>query len=294
MKNLQDYLKSKREKIEERLNQLLPETSVPHDSLFQAARYSLIDAGKRIRPILTLATTEMLGGDIEQALSPACAVEMVHTYSMIHDDLPSLDDDDFRRGKPTLHKIYPEGEAILAGNFLLTFAFELLANHTKLTSQQRVDLISTLAKNSGGEGMIVGQVMDLQAEKTQVNLKELKEIYLKKTAALIVTSIEFGAIIADASSKIKEILRGFAQDIGLAFQIIDDVLDVTSSEQKHGNTIASDVKNEKTTYPSLLGLEKAKSAAHSLLSSAKEKLATLPYDTSILKQIAEFVANRNH
>ncbi|MGA8164552.1 MAG: polyprenyl synthetase family protein [Waddliaceae bacterium] len=294
MNTFQCYLRSQWEKIEKRLNELVPKPSAPDQSLFHAARYSLINAGKRIRPILTLATTEMLEGDIEQALSPACALEMVHTYSMIHDDLPSMDNDDFRRGKPSLHKIYPEGEAILAGNLLLTLAFELIADESTLTPQQRVNLISSLAKNSGGGGMIAGQAMDLQSEEKKMDLKRLKEIYLKKTAALISTSVEFGVIISDAPSDIRDTLQHFAQEIGLAFQIIDDILDVTSSKEKHGNMIASDVKNGKTTYPSLMGLEQARTATHSLLCSAKEKLAALPYDTSILSQITDFVANRTH
>lgn len=278
--------------IETQLDQLVPERDAPHKTLFQAARYSLLGGGKRLRPILTLATTETLGGDISAALVPACTVEMIHTYSLIHDDLPCMDNDDFRRGKPSLHKAFPEGHAVLTGDFLLTNAFEILAQHVQLTVEQRIALISILSRKSGSEGMIGGQVMDLEAEKKEINLADLRCIHRNKTGALLTASIEFGGIIAHASVEHMDILRVFGDEIGLAFQIIDDVLDITASKQKHGKTAASDITNNKTTYVSLLGLEQAQSLAHQLFLSAVSTLKQLPYDISLLEQLAELVVCR--
>ncbi|MFQ5728735.1 MAG: polyprenyl synthetase family protein [Waddliaceae bacterium] len=290
--NLSKYFQSKAVEIDHHLDKLVPEKEVPYALLFQAARYSLTGPGKRLRPILVLSSTEMFGGDPKLALTPACALEMVHTYSMIHDDLPCMDNDDFRRGKPTLHKAYPEGHAVLAGDFLLTHAFEVLAKDPNLTSEQKVALIAVLAQNAGGDGMIAGQIMDIEAEKQPIDLEKLKLIHQSKTGALITASLEFGAIIANASEEHRKILRQFGRDIGLAFQVVDDVLDVTSSEKKHGKAVASDVANSKMTYVSLLGLEQAQATAHALLHSAQSKLDLLPYETSILREIAKFITTR--
>jgi geranylgeranyl diphosphate synthase, type II len=288
------YLKEKSRLIQEELEKLLPERNTPYNTLSQAARYSLMGNGKRIRPILALATVESLGGHEKTALPAVCALELVHTYSLIHDDLPCMDNDDFRRGKPTLHKIYPEGHAVLAGDFLLTFAFEILANTSHLSPTQKVELIKILAQNSGGDGMIAGQIMDIEAEGKQINLEMLKTIHQYKTGKMITASILFGGILANADASNLELLKQFGDDIGLSFQIVDDILDVTASEQKHGKSIASDQVNHKATYVSLLGLEKAKEEANKLLHSALEKLHKLPCETVHLKQLAEFIVNRNH
>lgn len=290
--DIADYLKEKSARIDQELNKLIPEKDVPYRQLFSAARYSLKSGGKRLRPILALATTETLGGCLESALVPACALEMIHTYSLIHDDLPCMDNDDFRRGKPTLHKVFPEGHAVLTGDFLLTHAFEVLANDAKLSPKQKLELIRLLAENAGSKGMLGGQVMDLEAEGKSIDINTLRQIHRHKTGALISASIEFGGIIADAPSEQLNILRKFGEEIGLAFQIIDDVLDVTASQQKHGKAIASDVANHKTTYATLMGLEESKQLALSLFQSALDELKKLPVNTALLAKLAEFIIHR--
>lgn len=292
--DLNKYVAVQNKRIEEHLDRLIPEQSTAYNALFRAARYSLLGAGKRLRPILALAVTETLGGDVEAALAPACALEMIHTYSLIHDDLPCMDDDDFRRGKPSLHKVFPEGHAVLAGDFLLTHAFAVLAEAPLLSSEQRIKLVSTLARQSGGDGMIAGQVMDLAAEGKKIDLETLRLIHRNKTGAMIVASLEFGGIVCGASDAYLEILHQFGQDIGLAFQIIDDVLDVTASEKKHGKKIASDLANDKSTYVSLLGLEQSKAMAQALYHTATQKLQQLPCDVSLLIQLADLMIKRTY
>lgn len=285
VKNAKVLIQDKCKLVETRLDQLVAEKNVPYNNLLGAARYSLLAGGKRLRPILTLATAETLGCNLENALDPACALEMIHTYSLIHDDLPCMDDDDFRRGKPSLHKAFPEGHAVLAGDFLLTFAFEVVAHAPFLSSEQKVELIHLLAKNSGAEGMIGGQVMDIESEGKTITFEFLREIHARKTGALITAAIECGGIVAKASAEHREILRQFGHEIGLAFQIIDDILDVTSNKN-------SDIKNRKATYVTLLGLEKASALADIHYQAALEKLEKLPYNTSILSGLAEFVVQK--
>lgn len=286
--SLDQYLKAKATLIEDQLDRLVPEQSQPFNQLFQAARYSLLGGGKRLRPILALATCEALGGDEKAALVPACALEMVHTYSMIHDDLPCMDDDDFRRGKPSLHCAFPEGHAVLAGDYLLTYAFEALASAPYLTPQQIVKLVASLAKNAGGDGMIAGQIMDIEANGQ--NLDAINTTYRYKTGALISTAVEFGGIIAGASNEQLDTLTTYAHEIGLAFQIIDDVLD--ASEAKRGSQQASDAANGKTTYMTLLGAESSQKIAENLLQSALDRLQTLPLKTERLSDLAYRLVKR--
>lgn len=217
------------EKIDQELERLVPSASCSYRSLYEGARYSLLGGGKRVRPLLTLAVNQMLGGKLEQALVPACALEMIHTYSLIHDDLPCMDDDDFRRGKPSLHKVYTEGHAVLVGDFLLTYAFQTLATSFLLSSSQKVCLIATLTRAAGGEGMIGGQVLDL-AQDPSISIEELHQ---RKTGALFTASVECGGIVASCSSEIQQDLRMFGQQIGYLFQVVDDVLD-----SEHGLTVA--------------------------------------------------------
>ncbi len=289
---LDQYLQAKASLLELQLEKLVPEQPLPFNQLFLAARYSLLGGGKRLRPILTLATCEALGGDELAALIPACALEMVHTYSMIHDDLPCMDNDDFRRGKPSLHRAFPEGHAVLAGDYLLTYAFETVASAPHLTSQQIVSLVSILAKKAGGEGMIAGQVMDIEASHQILSLDLLENIHHYKTGALMATAVDFGAIIAGSTEKERQTLNQFANEIGLAFQIVDDILDITASEQKRGQTIASDISNGKTTYVTLLGLEKSLETSEKLLQSALGKLASLSLKTNRLAEIAVRLVHR--
>jgi len=290
---LKEYLKTNAARIEKRLGELVAtDCSALHSTLFEAARYSLLGHGKRLRPMLALATTEMLGGDLNAALSPACTLEMVHTYSLIHDDLPSMDDDDFRRGKESLHKAYDEATAILTGDYLITYAFEVIATAPGLTAEQRLALITTLSQRSGGDGMIAGQIADMASEDKVSSLEVLKQIHYNKTSALIAASIEFGAIVADVSRDVSAKLREFGYIIGLAFQIVDDILDVTSTTETLGKPAQSDIENKKSTYVSLLGLEDARRRATELITTASELLEEIPYDTSRLAAISEMILNR--
>jgi geranylgeranyl pyrophosphate synthase len=284
--NILDYLTKQRSSIEQHLDLLIPQDNVPYKQLFQAARYFLLGSGKRLRPILALATAEIFGAKTPNILTAACTLEMVHSYSLIHDDLPCMDDDDFRRGKPSLHKQYNEGLAVLTGDFLLTHAFEVLANDSSLSAEQKVNLIRILSQASGGHGMIAGQVLDVEAENAQVTLEHLSFIHAKKTGALITAAVEFGGVLAQVSEHLLQPLRAFGRDLGLAFQIADDILDVTASQEKHGKAIGSDIINKKTTYTSLLGLEQARKNVQSLYISSLEALKQLPYDTSLLVQFA--------
>lgn len=291
--DIKDYFTTTTALIENKLNKLIPEQNNAYRSLFESARYSLLNGGKRLRPLLTLATTQTFGVNPERALHTACSLEMIHTYSLIHDDLPCMDNDDFRRGKPSLHKAFNEGLAVLAGDYLLTHSFGVVANDPYLTADQKVALISLIAKNSGCQGMIAGQVMDIQAEGTAIPLASLKQIHQYKTGALITAAILAGGIIAHASSHELQLLQNFGDDVGLAFQIIDDVIDVTASETKHGKKTASDIANNKTTYVTLLGIEGAEQEAQQLLVRALKSLAQISRDTSLLQAIAHRLVQRN-
>ncbi|MDF2549231.1 MAG: crtE [Chlamydiales bacterium] len=223
----------------------------------EAARYSLFSGGKRLRPLFTLFASDACQGLREKAMLPALSIELLHTYSLIHDDLPCMDDDDYRRGKLTLHRVYSEGIATLAGDFLLTYAFEVLAKAPLLEPEQKVDLISLIANRCGSNGMIGGQVLDIQGEKGEISSEILQEIHLKKTAALIEAALLAGAIAANASKAQEKQLSAFAQEFGLAFQIADDILDVTQSMSKHGKQKSVDESRGKKTYVTLFGLEGA-------------------------------------
>jgi geranylgeranyl pyrophosphate synthase len=219
---------------------------------------------------------------------------MVHTYSLIHDDLPCMDDDDYRRGKLAVHRKYSEGHAVLTGDFLLTYAFEVLATDNFLSYEQKVKLIATLSRQSGGQGMIGGQVIDMASEKKKISLETLQLLHKNKTAALITASVEFGGIIANAPEKHLKQLRLYGENVGLAFQVVDDILDVTASETKHGKKTASDYLNGKATYVTLLGMEEAEKHAHDYYNQAIEALNQLPMHTTLLKEIAHFIIKRKH
>lgn len=288
------YLELQAELIEKMLNLLLPEKSGPYEKLFEASRYAVLGSGKRLRPILTLATTQLLKGNVEHALKPACTLEIIHCSSLIHDDLPCMDNDDFRRGKPTLHRKYREGHAVLTGDYLLTYVFEILATDTNLLPETRLELIRILSQASGAEGMIGGQVLDLEYENKKIPLETLCLLQKNKTASLITAAVEFGGVIALASPSQLNILRKFGENVGLAFQIVDDILDITSSEMKHGRSIASDILNDKATFVSLIGMEESKRYALQLHREAIGLLKHLECDTSILETIANFILERNY
>lgn len=294
MADIACYLQAQSQIIEQELNRLVPVRHGPYQHLFESARYALLGGGKRLRPILTLTTTRMLEGDPQLALIPACTLELIHAYSMIHDDLPCMDNDDYRRGKLTVHRKYSEGHAVLTGDFLLTYAFEVLATHPHLSPDKKSQLIATLAHRSGSEGMIGGQVMDLAYEGKKVPLDTLRLLHCNKTAALITAAIEFGGIISNATTSQMDCLRQFGEAIGLAFQVIDDILDVTSSQTKHGKAIASDIRNEKSTYVSLLGIDHAQAYALNFYNQAIKALKPLSYDTSLLIGLADFILQRKY
>ncbi len=293
MLDLQTYIISKLPLIEETLQEIIaPLQNNADPLLFKATSYSVLNPGKRIRPLLTLIATQSLGGDEKKALYPACAIELLHTYSLIHDDLPCMDDDDLRRGKPTLHKLYPEGQAVLTGDLLLTLAFEALSSSPDITSDQALKLIKVLAKKSGGQGMILGQSLDLLGENKSLSWEELQEIHHRKTADLISTSLEFAAILTDKPS-FRPILEQIGKDIGLAFQIIDDILDVEGEEHILGKPPLSDLENQKSTSTSLLGINQAKAKAEELLASALQKCKDLGLENSLLTELLPKLVYRN-
>ncbi len=280
--------------IEKTLKEILH--SFLHDAenplLFEAASYSLLNPGKRLRPLLVLAAVESLGGPLEAALYPACAIEILHTYSLIHDDLPCMDDDDLRRGKPTLHKIYPEGQAVLTGDVLLTLAFEVLASAPGLLPHTALELIKILSEKAGGKGMILGQSLDLLGENKTLSWKELSLIHKKKTADLIGACLEFGAVLSDRSS-LRPALRKIGENIGLSFQIVDDILDIEGDPVLLGKPSFSDVENNKSTSVSLLGIEPAKSLAEQLLSEALQTCTEIEIQHSFLVELLPKLVYRN-
>ncbi len=263
----------------------------PRGELYPAMEYSLLAGGKRLRPVLTLETCRMCGGEPEAALPLACAVEMVHTYSLIHDDLPAMDDDDLRRGKPTNHKVYGEATAILAGDGLLTAAFGQIAGAETLTADQRLAAVSALSEAAGPQGMVGGQILDMEGERRALSLAETEELQRLKTGALIACAARLGCIAARADGERMAAVEGYAQRLGLAFQIRDDILDVTATAQVLGKPIGSDRASGKTTFVTLLGLERCQQWVERLSREACQTLE--PYqDSGLLRALAEELARR--
>ena len=265
------YLEAARLQVEAALDGSLgPERP---ESLREAMRYSLLAGGKRLRPILCLAACELAGGQAEQAMPTAVALEMIHTMSLIHDDLPAMDNDDLRRGRPTNHKVYGEANAILAGDAMLTRAFEMVALRSPgVPAERLLKVVGELSLASGAPGLVGGQVVDLECEGKDVDLETLEYIHLHKTGALLRACVLSGALIAGASDALLDALRTYARGIGLAFQIIDDILDVTASSEVLGKTAGKDLTADKTTYPKLLGLEESRRRADALVDEAKAAL----------------------
>ncbi|TWI55945.1 polyprenyl synthetase family protein [Halalkalibacter nanhaiisediminis] len=292
---LKDFLNENKQEIEQRLPKYLEQLPAPK-TLKEAMIYSLNAGGKRIRPVLLLATLHSFGKPVELGYDVACAVEMIHTYSLIHDDLPAMDDDDMRRGKPTNHKVYGEAIAILAGDALLTYSFELItkANVGDLSAEQKLLLIQELAKASGPEGMVGGQVADLEGENKALTLDGLVYIHHHKTGDLLTVSIVAGAIIAGANEKDITNLRLFAKELGLLFQIKDDILDVEGDAITIGKPVGSDDGNNKSTYPSLLGLDGAKKKLEEHKLRAKEYLYEVEMNHHLLEALTDYVAERDH
>ncbi|GAB4132754.1 MAG: polyprenyl synthetase family protein [Cyanobacteria bacterium J069] len=292
--DLSSYLAERQAIVETALDQSL---SVAYpETIYESMRYSLMAGGKRLRPILCLATCEMVGGTLEMALPTACALEMIHTMSLIHDDLPAMDNDDYRRGKLTNHKVYGEDIAILAGDGLLTYAFEYIASKTAdVPSDRTLQVIVHLSRAVGAAGLVGGQVVDLESEgKSDVTLETLTWIHRHKTGALLEASVVCGAILAGASADDQQRLSKYSQDIGLAFQIVDDVLDLTATPEELGKSVGKDLQAQKATYPSFWGIEESKRQAAQLIASAKAELA--PYGTRAqpLLAIADYITARTH
>ena len=270
-----------------------PETN-PQAKVLEAMRYSLEAGGKRIRPLLVLAFCRACGGDVQKALKPALAIEMIHTYSLIHDDLPAMDDDDYRQGRLSCHKAFDEATAILAGDALNVLPFELLSTDTTLPAETRVSLIAELANAAGAEGMIGGQVIDIANEtRTDVDQNNLVNMYAHKTGALIRVACTMGCMVAGANDKMLTAATEYAQRLGLAFQIVDDILDVTGTPELLGKPIGSDAAHHKTTFVTLLGLEGAKAEASRLTEEALRLLEDIP-EHQFLTDLTEALLNRNY
>lgn len=294
--DLDAYLMSKIGPIEAALKDSVKSRIPETDKICEAMDYSLMAGGKRIRPVLCLAACEMFGGSQETAMPTAVALEMIHTMSLIHDDLPSMDNDDLRRGKPTSHVIYGEDVAILAGDSLLSTSFEHVALYTKGVPAERVvGVIARLGKSVGAEGLAGGQVMDLECEaKPGTTLDELKWIHIHKTGTLLQVAVASGAVLGGATPEEVAACEKFAFDIGLAFQVADDILDVTASSEDLGKTAGKDEAVDKTTYVKLLGLEESKQYARDLVAEAKECLAPFGDRAAPLLAIADYIINRKN
>jgi len=288
-------LKHYRTRVDKAMRAYLPTMSPNGTRLQEAMHYAVTNGGKRVRPVLTYATGEALGADLVKLDAPACAVEMMHAYSLVHDDLPAMDDDDLRRGKPTCHKAFDEATALLAGDGLQSLAFESVANHPGLTAsaEQRLEMNLLLARAAGSLGMAGGQALDLAATGKSLTLAQMETVHRLKTGALIETSVQLGALAAGESRpKVLEHLRYYGQCVGLAFQIVDDILDIEGDTATLGKTAGADEAMNKSTYPKLLGLEGARDRARQLLEEALASLQSLGDNAENLRALARFILDR--
>lgn len=292
--DLSTYLKQRQAQVEAALDSSVPLTYP--EKIYDAMRYSLLAGGKRLRPILCLATCELAGGTVEMAMPTACALEMIHTMSLIHDDLPAMDNDDYRRGKLTNHKVYGEDIAILAGDGLLAYAFEYVATQTQNVPAQRVlQVVARLGRAVGASGLVGGQVVDLESEGcSDIQEETLSFIHTHKTGALLEACVVCGAILAGATDDELERLSRYAQNIGLAFQIVDDILDITATQEELGKTAGKDLVAQKATYPSLWGIEVSKAKAQQLIDAAKAELEPFGEKALPLLALADFITARTH
>jgi len=290
---LDSLLAASRALVEVELNRLLPPSGALPEKVHQAIRWSVFAGGKRFRPALLLAVGQAFGAEVKQLIRTACAFEMIHTYSLIHDDLPAMDDDDLRRGRPTCHVRFDEATAILAGDALQTSAFQTIADGDTLTATTRIALISELARGAGTpEGMVAGQALDMEAEARQVNGSELEGIHRLKTGALIVGAARCGAIIGAANEHELTAITRYASHLGLLFQITDDLLDVTATAADLGKTPGKDVQSRKATYPALYGIEESREKAINAHRAACESLEQLDRPTEVLHRIVDFILHR--
>jgi geranylgeranyl diphosphate synthase type II len=293
MIQLNDFLHTRKQTIEEAMPVYIENLQAPK-TLKDAMLYSLEAGGKRLRPIFVLAMLHTYKQAEDAGISTACAVEMIHTYSLIHDDLPCMDNDDLRRGKPTNHKVFGEAMAVLAGDGLLTQSFSLIANDQSSSAEKKLRIISELVNSAGAEGMVGGQVADMEGEAKNLSIYELQYIHENKTAKLLSFSIISGAILAGAPEEDIEKLRNYAYHLGIAFQIQDDILDIEGNQELIGKPIGSDTTNEKTTYPSLLTMQGAKEKLNDHVEQAKGILNSLSVHSDLLMQMCDMIAKRDH
>lgn len=291
--NLKGYLDKYRKELEQAYNHYFSQLDIP-SNLKQSMLYSLEAGGKRLRPILMFASYEVYGTSIKKVMSSAAVLEMIHTYSLIHDDLPAMDDDDYRRGKPTNHKQFNEATAILAGDALLTYSFELISKDPLLSSDEKVQLIQLLSETIGPKGMLAGQILDKEAEKQAVLLEEMERIHALKTGELIRIAIFAGAYLGGASEKQLNHLTEYAYYLGLIFQVQDDILDITGHASKIGKPVGSDEQNEKSTYPKLLGLDGAIRQKEFYIDKAFNSLRLADAEDSLLRGLTKYISERDH
>ncbi|KEK26109.1 polyprenyl synthetase family protein [Bacillus gaemokensis] len=289
------FVKESKTFVEEQLEHYANQLQCPN-VLREAMAYSLEAGGKRLRPLLLFATLQAFGKERALGTGAACALEMIHTYSLIHDDLPCMDDDDLRRGKPTNHKVFGEAMAVLAGDGLLTYAFQVVTSyhHEEVSVEKKLRLALELAKAAGPEGMVAGQVADMEAEGKQLTLSELEYVHKHKTGRLLEFAVLAGAVLAGATSEQEQQLLAFAKYIGLAFQIRDDILDVEGIEEEIGKPIGSDASNEKSTYTTLFTIDEANSILEETIVKAKEAIVSLQLQDEYLLSICDLIAKRNN
>ena len=291
--DLEKFLAASTESVNAALNRFLPSEKIKPATIHKAMRYSLFAGGKRMRPAVCLAAAEACGGSHEAAMPLACAVECIHTYSLVHDDLPAMDNDDYRRGKLTNHKVFGEGIAVLAGDALLTQAFEIAAKCKGWPRYPHQQIVLELAQASGSLQLIAGQVADLEGEGKKTSVEQLRYIHERKTSALLCCSVRLGGMSANCTPAQLKALTDFGYNVGLAFQVIDDILDVTQTSEKLGKTAGKDTKAQKATYPSIVGLDKSRKIAEQLTSKAFASLKIFKGKAAALEGLAEFLLKRD-
>jgi len=293
--DITSYLSKKKAVVDKTLDKIVPPAKMFPTSVHEAMRYSLFAGGKRVRPILAIAAAEALGARTAGLLPLAGTLELIHTYSLIHDDLPAMDDDDFRRGRPTCHKVYGEAIAILAGDGLLTMAFELLSDPRRskgVSANRLIAIIKEISTASGVLGMVGGQVVDMEAEGREIDFPTLEYIHTRKTGALIRASVRVGAIYAKASEKRLKALTRYGELAGLSFQIVDDILDITGTREEIGKNVGSDLKKGKRTFPSFFGLEGSRLRANEVADKAIHALRDFDHKADPLRELAKYIVNR--
>ncbi|MGJ8677456.1 MAG: polyprenyl synthetase family protein [Akkermansiaceae bacterium] len=294
MHDFDQWLNEKQKQVDKALGSYLPRENTSPQTIHKAMRYSIFAGGKRLRPILCIAAAEACNGESESALAPACATEVMHTYSLVHDDLPCMDDDDLRRGRPTSHKVFGEGMAVLTGDALLTEAFIIIAQTPATKRYGAREYLTELAVTGGSKKLIGGQVLDLEGETKELTKKELIRIHEAKTAALLTCAVRLGAMTANVTPKKLEAITTFGYNLGLAFQVIDDILDVTQTTEVLGKTAGKDEAVNKSTYPAILGLEQSRREAARLTKKALKSLEIFGKKGKRLEQIARFLLEREY